>query len=273
MTEQKDRISLNKGEELELEFRAREGQKYIQKAVVEEQIGSGASCLTYIVRLFTDEYNSSRMIMKEFYPVSDREEFEIKRDGTRLRISEETAGSRIYQNMLDGFRCAFHIQAELSDSRAMEVMVRPYHMAEYGDSVYILSDMHLGTVLSRSLVTSLSDKLWLMYRTAEAVQLLNEQGYLYIDLNPSNILWIPSQKAVKLFDVDSIIPLHDLDKVHKIRVTYPYTPPEVEELIEWFDVNKSVFLKPSWDVYCLGLIFSELLTGEIPTAEALKIGK
>ena len=221
--------------------------------------------------LFTDEYNSSRMIMKEFYPVSDREEFEIKRDGTRLRISEETAGSRIYQNMLDGFRCAFHIQAELSDSRAMEVMVRPYHMAEYGDSVYILSDMHLGTVLSRSLVTSLSDKLWLMYRTAEAVQLLNEQGYLYIDLNPSNILWIPSQKAVKLFDVDSIIPLHDLDKVHKIRVTYPYTPPEVEELIEWFDVNKSVFLKPSWDVYCLGLIFSELLTGEIPTAEALKI--
>ena len=57
MTEQKDRISLNKGEELELEFRAREGQKYIQKAVVEEQIGSGASCLTYIVRLFTDEYN------------------------------------------------------------------------------------------------------------------------------------------------------------------------------------------------------------------------
>lgn len=117
--------------------------------------------------------------------------------------------------MLDGFRRAFHIQAELSDSRAMEVMVRPYHMAEYGDSVYILSDMHLGTVLSRSLVTSLSDKLWLMYRTAEAVQLLNEQGYLYIDLNPSNILWIPSQKAVKLFDVDSIIPLHDLDKVHK----------------------------------------------------------
>ena len=270
MTEQKDRISLNKGEELELEFRAREGQIYIQKAVVEEQIGSGASCLTYIVRLFTDEYNSSRMIMKEFYPVSDREEFEIKRDGTRLRISEKTADSRIYQNMLDGFRRAFHIQAELSDSRAMEVMVRPYHMAEYGDSVYILSDMHLGTVLSRSLVTSLSDKLWLMYRTAEAVQLLNEQGYLYIDLNPSNILWIPSQKAVKLFDVDSIIPLHDLDKVHKIRVTYPYTPPEVEELIEWFDVNKSVFLKPSWDVYCLGLIFSELLTGEIPTAEDLK---
>ena len=271
MTEQKDRISLNRGEELELEFYALEGRKYIQKAVVEEQIGSGASCLTYIVRLFTDGYNSSRMIMKEFYPVSDRGEFEIKREGTRLRISEETAGSRRYQNMLDGFRRAFHIQAELADSRAMEVMVRPYHMAEYGDSYYILSDMHLGTVLSRSSVTSLSDKLWLMYRTAEAVQLLNEQGYLYVDLNPSNILWIPSQKAVKLFDVDSIIPMHDLDKVHNIRVTYPYTPPEVKELIDWFDVNKSVFLKPSWDVYCLGLIFSELLTGDIPTADALKI--
>ena len=85
----------------------------------------------------------------------------------------------------------------------MEVMVRPYHLAEYGDSLYILSDMHLGTILARSEVKSLSEKLWLIYRTAEAVDLLNEQGYLYMDLNPSNILWIPSQQSVKLFDVDS----------------------------------------------------------------------
>ena len=270
MAEPKDRISLQIGDELELKFHAGGGQKYTQKAVVEERIGSGASCLTYIVRLFADEKNSSRMIMKEFYPVSGREKFQIQRSGTGLLVSEETKNNKAYQRMLDGFRRAYRTQTELSDSRAMEVMVRPYHMAEYGDSCYILSDMHLGTILARSHVETLSDKLWLMYRTAEAVQLLNEQGYLYIDLNPSNILWIPSQQSVKLFDVDSIVPWGDLDEVHSIRVTYPYTPPELEELNEWFDVNKSVFLKPSWDVYCLGLVFFELLMGRFPTEQDLK---
>lgn len=255
MNELKDRISLNAGDVLKLKFYAQEGQIYTQKAVVEEKIGSGASCLTYIIRLFTDEQNSSRMIMKEFYPVSEKADFQIQRDKTRLCVSEETANNKVYRDMLEGFQRAYTMQMELSDSKAMEVMVRPYHMAEYGDSYYILSDMHLGTILAHSQIDSLSDKLWLIYRTAEAVQLLNEQGYLYIDLNPSNILWIPSQQSVKLFDVDSIVPWRALDKIHNIRVTYPYIPPELEQLNEWFDVNKTTFLKPSWDVYCLGLIF------------------
>lgn len=272
MTEYTDRISLNAGDKLELKFRALEGQRYLQKAVVEEKIGSGTSCLTYIVRLFTDEKNSSRMIMKEFYPVSEKEKFHIKREGTKLLIEEDTVNSRIYQEMREAFRRAYRTQAELADSSAMEVMVHPYHMAEYGDSIYILSDMHLGTILARSKVQNLSEKLWLIYRTAEAVQLLNEQGYLYMDLNPSNILWIPSQQSVKLFDVDSIVPWHELDSIHNIRVTYPYTPPELEELNEWFDVNKTAFLKPSWDVYCLGLISFELIMGRFPTDEDLKTG-
>ena len=88
MAEPKDRISLQIGDELELKFHAGGGQKYTQKAVVEERIGSGASCLTYIVRLFADEKNSSRMIMKEFYPVSGREKFQIQRSGTGLLVSE-----------------------------------------------------------------------------------------------------------------------------------------------------------------------------------------
>lgn len=272
MNELKDRISLNAGDVLKLKFYAQEGQIYTQKAVVEEKIGSGASCLTYIIRLFTDEQNSSRMIMKEFYPVSEKADFQIQRDKTRLCVSEETANNKVYRDMLEGFQRAYTMQMELSDSKAMEVMVRPYHMAEYGDSYYILSDMHLGTILAHSQIDSLSDKLWLIYRTAEAVQLLNEQGYLYIDLNPSNILWIPSQQSVKLFDVDSIVPWRALDKIHNIRVTYPYIPPELEQLNEWFDVNKTTFLKPSWDVYCLGLIFFELLVGRFPTEEDLQSG-
>lgn len=272
MTEYADRISLAAGDELKLEFHTSERQKYIQRAVVEEMIGKGTSCLTYIVRLFTDETSSVRMIMKEFYPVSEKGKFEIRRTGTKLLVSEETKNSVEYRNMQKAFWRAYQLQTNLSDSAAMEVMVRPYHMTKYGDSFYILSDMHLGKIVTQSKLQSLSDKLWLMYRTAEAIHLLNEQGYLYIDLNPSNVLWIPSQQSVKLFDVDSIVPWNNLDSVHSIRATYPYIPPEMEELNEWFDVNKTAFLKPSWDVYCLGLIFFQLIFGRMPTDEDLQTG-
>lgn len=272
MTEKKERTALNREDELELIFRAMGGQVYTQKAVIEEQIGRGASCLTYIVRLFSDERHSSRMIMKEFYPLPEGTGFQIERKGTKLCVSGDDKGCERYGKLKEGFRQSFQLQNRLSDSSAMEVMVRPYHLAEFGDSLYILSDMHLGTILARSEVKSLSEKLWLIYRTAEAVELLNEQGYLYMDLNPSNILWIPSQQSVKLFDVDSMIPWHNLEQIHHIRVTRPYTPPELEELEEWFDINKEAFLKPTWDVYCLGLIFFQLLTGRFPTEEDLKTG-
>lgn len=41
MTEKKERAALNRGDELELVFRAMGGQIYTQKAVIEDQIGRG----------------------------------------------------------------------------------------------------------------------------------------------------------------------------------------------------------------------------------------
>lgn len=266
----KKRVPLKEGMELELRITDSRGNYYIQQAVVETFIGSGATCLSYIVRINKDGINRTRMVMKEFYPSAAADG--IRRAGTGLKISEETKKDRQFLGLKEGFCRSFAIQNTLAGSEAMEIMVKPYHMAEYGDSLYLLSEMHLGEVLSLSSVESMSDKLWLVYRAAEAVQLLHEQGYLYMDLNPKNILWIPSQKAVKLFDVDSIIPHRRLDEVHEIRVTKPYAAPELKELESWFDVNKHAFLKPSWDVYCLGLLLFELIFDRLPTEADQKSG-
>lgn len=267
MADYNERVPLKTGDRLELKFRIPGGAGYARTAQVEEWIGQGASCMTYIVRLTWEGGRSVRMIMKEFYPSDWEGDFEIWRKGTVLHVSDRTKVHEKYIEAREEFKESFAMQQKLSDSEAMEVMVRPYHLAECGDSLYILSDMHLGGVLKGSEPKTLQDKLWVIFRTAEAVNLLHEQGYLYMDLNPRNILWIESHQTVRLFDVDSIIPYRNLEAVHEIKVTRPYVAPELTELESWFEINKSMFLTPAWDVYCVGLIIFELLFGRFPSEE------
>lgn len=113
MTEKKERAALNRGDELELTFRAMGGQVYMQKAVIEEQIGRGASCLTYIVRLFSDEKHSSKMIMKEFYPLPEGTGFQIERRGTKLCASGDEKGRERYRELKERFRQSFQLQNAL----------------------------------------------------------------------------------------------------------------------------------------------------------------
>ena len=82
----KKRVPLKEGMELELRITDSRGNYYIQQAVVETFIGSGATCLSYIVRINKDGINRTRMVMKEFYPSAASDG--IWRAGTGLKISE-----------------------------------------------------------------------------------------------------------------------------------------------------------------------------------------
>ncbi len=271
------RTPLRRGDELYLNLKDAKGNSYSQKAVVEELIGKGATCLTYTVALYKDDATASRMIMKEFYPQAWTSEngvptvgIHVEREGKEIKIKVEPCAELEFLQEKLRFREAYMMQNILSGSEAMEIMVKPYQIAEYGDSQYLLSDIHKGEVLKLSEIDDFAKKIWLIYRTAEAISLLHEQGYLYMDLNPNNILWIDSQQIVKLFDVDSIIPYKKLDEIHEIRVTKPYVAPEIEELEDWFEINKKTFLKPSWDIYCLGLLLFEMVFGRFPTGKDLE---
>lgn len=260
-----ERIPLKKGEVLHLKLKDSRGVTYSQKAEIEEFLGEGASCLSYIVNLQKDSIHSTRMIMKEFYPIINN--INIKRVDKKLNfiVDEESRWDVCSAKMR--FEKSYEMQNKLSGSDAMEIMVKPYQIAEYGDSLYLLSEMNKGQVLSTVDFKNFSQKIWVIYRLAEAMQLLHEQGYIYMDIKPKNILWIESQQIVKLFDVDSIISYKKLDDVHEIYVTEPYVAPEIKHLEKWFEHKKKDFLRPSWDIYCLGLLLFELVFERFPTKE------
>ena len=203
------RISLEKGDELELEYFDSYGQAGRQRIIIEKKIGEGASCLSYLVRAYIDLENSRRMVLKEFYPDPYTTRIDISRNPQTKKISinvcENSEEEKVYQKKKKEFEEAFSLQNHLSDAECGEAMVKPYKISSFGDSIYILSDIFSGKIMREYEMESLEEKLIYMGRLAEAVALIHEQGYLCVDLHPGNVLCIDTPKVVKLFDVDSLV--------------------------------------------------------------------
>ena len=272
-----ERVPLASGDVLELVQTDANGRSYVKKAVVEKFLGQGSSSLVYQVKLQIAEGSRClTMVMKEFYPCATRDEvFVIKREGCQLKIRKETADLTAFQQRLAQFQDGYERQNELSNSDAMEVMVKPFSMASCGDSFYLLSDVHMGKALCTEHFVTMEEKLHVIVRVAEMIQILHEQGYILLDFKPENMLWIERPKGVKLLDFDSLVNLRNLEAVHAedIRYDAQFGAPEVMRLFQYdsmsFEQKKYTYLKPRADIYCIGQLLFQLIFGHLPSAREL----
>lgn len=283
------RKALDKGDILELESYDSQHHLTKQKIVVEKQIGEGASCLSYLVRAYIDTENSRRMVLKEFYPDPYASNLNISRDPQSKKLnfhlghcisdeeyreesSPESSEEKEYKKRKKEFTEAFMLQNSLSDAECGETMVKPYKLAKFGDSLYILSDTFSGRVMCDHEMINLEEKLVYMGRLVEAVELIHEQGYFCVDLHPENVLCIDVPKLVKLFDVDSLIRTDGSDLKETLKMKPPYGAPEIETIKnkgitrEW----KRKYLRPGLDIYPLGIMMFELLFGRVPLSEDIQ---
>lgn len=131
----------------------------------------------------------------------------------------------------------------------------PYFVMEYieGDSLYNYCDQkHLG----------IRDRLKLFQKVCSAIEYAHERQIIHRDIKPSNIL-INRSGSPKLLDF-GIAKILDPDLVHEsinptasmLRMMTPdYASPEQVQGIE---------VTPSSDIYSLGILLYELLTGHRP---------
>jgi serine/threonine protein kinase len=109
--------------------------------------------------------------------------------------------------------------------------------------------------------TYLDGVLYLGERLADALAYVHERGVLHRDLKPSNILVCPNGEPV-LIDFNLA---HDRSLTeYRLGGTLPYMPPEQLESLSRHRRGEPVVGDYRADVYALGVILYELLTGAHP---------
>jgi serine/threonine protein kinase len=154
----------------------------------------------------------------------------------------------------------------LEEARALAKLSHPgiasiYSLGEETETPYFVMEYVEGLPLSETArPLPLQQKLHLFYQVLEAVAFLHEHHLVHRDLKPANILVTP-QLVPKILDFGLAKPLDDtlqqLTQPGQVLGTLNYLSPEQA---------RAEKVEPSSDVFSLGIILYELLTGRIPFA-------
>lgn len=129
-----------------------------------------------------------------------------------------------------------------------------YFMMEYVDGVNLRQAMHAGGVTA-------AQALAIVPQVCDALQYAHDEGVVHRDVKPENIL-LDKNGRVKIVDFGlSKLLSHDvlepvLTATHQVMGTLRYMAPEQLEGTRSVDHRA--------DIYSLGVVFYELLTGELP---------
>lgn len=280
-----ERVRLT-GKNIEAVFEDVRGSLYTYLLTIDRYLGEGASCICYevTVRKGSDMAGQKR-VLKQFYPSPIEYEIDADMSGMSLHIEgydDDIQRSHCPEVTELGhkFETAFRRQVELSNRKELGgVIVRPDLCYFSGSTKYILYEPDFGTTLNFDSIDSAELLVERMLGLATALSRLHEEGFIYMDLKPENVL-VSADGRVKVFDFDALIDLNDLDNVHlkngdvrydttDIRLIAPEIRPE--NLIN-FELDKSFILTERADIYSFGAIMLSYFLKRYPAPEDTKDG-
>lgn len=250
-----------------------------------DEDAKGSTCLVYEGHMEDTRgiIVDNEVIVKEFYPASNLEDkFDIKREEERLVVSDKTKKDSEYKMRLRQFEAGFKMQKKLSKSDMMEILVKPYFYGAYGDSYYLVSDIHLGKSMEKVVFSSLREKLLAAICVTDTISMLHESGYIMIDFKPENLLWVEAtkrNKIVYLMDIDSVLSYENMEQIQyqDIRYSEVYVAPQLKQFIQicrtepyQFRDKRRIYLTPKINTYSIGVYLFELLFGRIPKKDDYK---
>ncbi|MBS1858812.1 MAG: serine/threonine protein kinase [Acidobacteria bacterium] len=173
------------------------------------------------------------------------------------KVAIKTLAARYAEDA--GLRARFMQEARAMARVSHPHVARIYNLGPAGETPHFVMEYLEGAQLTRAAAgLSFGQKAELMLKVASAVHFLHQQGIVHRDLKPANILVGPDLEP-KILDFGLALDLgggERLSRIGEIAGTPEYLSPEQASGAAAIDARS--------DVFALGSLFYELLTGEVP---------
>ncbi|MEE8817029.1 MAG: hypothetical protein SOH60_11250 [Lachnospiraceae bacterium] len=224
------------------------------------ELGRGGSCIVYEAYYLASNGDRKWVRLKECCPAG----LGILRAGDgSLTVPEENLAR--FEEAKERMKEDFHTLTSLYyDGSSYDSFVSSQDFYSAGNTIYTLFAYGSDSTLADRAPDTLKGCIEIVIKTAKAIRILHNAGYLYLDCKPENILYIQGQtERVQLFDLNSLIRIDSIKdpkaaRPDRISFTPEYAAPELS-------LGKLSRLGNWTDVYALGALLFFLLFSSTPS--------
>ena len=240
------------------QIQAKGGSSYTY--VIDRVIGDGASSIVYEAHYIDNAYGRHDVRIKECYPYASN----IQRNGAELVWADDATAT----NDKFAFTTAYHKLLDFQNSSKLRnSTAHIFDLCEANGTLYSVMDVNEGKTFEQDDSEKLSDILKTTLALARVVEKYHNNGYLHLDIKPSNFLVIPeTRELVILFDVDSVASMEDIasGKVKCVSYSKGWAAPEQMQ-------GRIDKLCPATDIYSIGAILFQKVMGRAVENEDIGI--
>lgn len=197
------RTILSKGERIKI------GTDIFQ---IVELIGCGSSCIAYKAKN-ENELDNSFYVLKEFYPKN----INLKREKSQELIPINDESKLLFDNgekeYVASVKQQIFIRNNIEETINFTIGAR---IAYANNTCYIIEPLYNGCTYDVVIEDNIIDTMKHIKAICKIMKVYHDNGYLHLDIKPSNIFVIPeTSEFVLLVDLDSLVPI---DKIQEYPV-------------------------------------------------------